>query len=72
MVTVIEGLFYAAMRGSQCGNRYINKKNLIFFKNGKLFYVTFKGYLSLLKSPEFMTSGVLKCAYNTSALKPPS
>ena len=60
------------MRGSQCGNCYINKKNLICFKNGKLFYVILKSHPSLLKSPEFMTPGILKCAYNTPALKPPS
>ena len=50
---VIEKGFYAAMRKSQCRHFYINKKVLIFFKNGKLFYVIFKSCPSLLKSPEF-------------------
>ena len=62
---------YATMRESQCDNCYINKKILIFFKNGKLFYVILKTHPSLLKSPEFMTPDVLKYAYNTPALKTP-
>ena len=51
--TVIEKGFYAAMRKIQCRHFYKNKKVLIFFKNGKLFYVIFKSCPSLLKSPEF-------------------
>ena len=71
IVTVIERGCYAIIRGSQCGNFYINKNVLIFFINEKLFYVIFKSCPSLLKSPESMTPGVLKYAYNTPALKPP-
>ena len=71
IVTVIERDCYATIRGSQCGNFYINKNVLIFFINEKLFYVIFKSCPSLLKSPEFMTPGVLKYAYNSPALKPP-
>ena len=71
IVTVIERGCYATIRGSQCGNFYINKNVLIFFINEKLFYVIFKSCPSLLKSPEFMTPGVLKYAYNSPALKPP-
>ena len=71
-VTVIEGDFYATMQGKLCGHCYINKKKFIFFKDGKLFYVNFKSYLSLPKSPKFMKPGVLKYAYNTLALKAPN
>ena len=45
--------FYATMKGNECGNFYINKKFLIFFKNGKFFYVFFKSCTSLRKSTEF-------------------
>ena len=41
------------MKGNECGNFYINKKFLIFFKNGKFFYVFFKSCTSLRKSTEF-------------------
>ena len=36
------------------------------------FYVIFKSYPSLLKSPGFLTVGVLKNAYKKTALKIPS
>ena len=39
-------------------NFYIDRKVLIFFENVQLFYVIFKSYPSLLKSPDFMTLGV--------------
>ena len=42
------------------------------FLRESCFYVIFKSYPSLLKSPEFLTLGVLKYAYNTTALKNPS
>ena len=70
--TVIEGLFQYNSEGSQWGDCYIDRKVLIFFKNGQLFYANFKSYPSLLKSPEFMTLGVSKHAYSAPALKPPS
>ena len=72
IVTVIERLFYATIRGSQWGDCYKDRKVLIFFKNGQLFYVIFKSYPSLLKSSEFMTRVVSKHSYNTPALKPQS
>ena len=72
IVTVIERLFYATIRGNQWGDCYKDRKVLIFFKNGQLFHVTFKSYPSLLKSSEFMTRGVSKHSYNTPALKPQS
>ena len=62
IVTVMEGLFDATMRRSQGGDCYIERKVLIFFKNGQLFYVIFKSYPSFLKYPEFMTLGVSKHA----------
>ena len=68
----IQDTFYATIRGSQWGDCYIDRKVLIFFKNGQLFYKIFKSYLSLLKSPEFMTLGVSKHANSTPALLPPS
>ena len=43
-----------------------------FSKNVQLFYITFKSYPSLLKSPEFMALGVSKHASSTPALEPPS
>ena len=48
------------------------EKFWFFFKSGQLFYVIFKSYPSLLKSPEFMALGVSKHASSTPALKPPS
>ena len=68
----IQDTFYATIRGSQWGDCYIDRKVLIFFKNGQLFYKIFKSYLSLLKSPEFMTLGVSKHANSTPALLPPA
>ena len=62
LVTVIEWGFFATMRGSQYSN----------FIYTKYFCAIFKSYPSLLKSPEFLTPGVLRCAYNTTALKTPS
>ena len=56
------GFFDATMRRSQGGDCYIERKVLIFFKNGQLFYVIFKSYPSFLKYPEFMTLGVSKHA----------
>ena len=59
IVTVIEGLFYATMKESQWGDCYMDRKIFdFFFKNGQLFYVIFKSYLSLLKSPKFMALDV--------------
>ena len=65
--------FFCKNEGKSIQQFYINKKGLIFFsKTESCFYVIFKSYPSLLKSPEFLTRGVLRCAYNTTALKTPS
>ena len=65
--------FFCNNDGKSIQQFHINKKGLIFFsKTESCFCVIFKSYPSLLKSPEFLTPGVLRYAYNTTALKTPS
>ena len=64
IVTVIEWVFFATVRGSQCIN--------FMYVTESCFCVIFKSHPSLLKSPEFLTPGVLRYTYNTTALKNPS
>ena len=65
--------FFCKNEGKSIQQFYINKKGLIFSsKTESCFYVIFKSYPSLLKSPEFLTPGVLRYAYNTTAIKTPS
>ena len=61
--------FFCNNEGKSMQQFYINRKCLIFSKTENCFYVIFKSSPSLLKSPEFLTPGVLRYAYNTTTLK---